>query len=46
MLMTGYREPIDFSVTRLLEAETILTQLYRRFEAVWPVQALFRPEVV
>jgi cysteinyl-tRNA synthetase len=38
MLMTHYREPIDFSVRRLVEAETILTQLYRKFDAVWPVE--------
>ena len=38
MLMTHYREPIDFSVRRLAEAETILNQLYRKFDAVWPVE--------
>jgi cysteinyl-tRNA synthetase len=30
MLMTHYREPIDFSVRRLEEAETVLTRLWRR----------------
>jgi len=38
MLMTHYRDPIDFSIRRLQEAETILTQLYRRFASIWPVQ--------
>jgi cysteinyl-tRNA synthetase len=38
MLMTHYREPIDFSLARLQEAEKILTQLYRCFDQVWPVE--------
>jgi cysteinyl-tRNA synthetase len=37
MLMTHYREPIDFSVRRLEEAENLLTKLYRKFEPLWPV---------
>jgi len=32
MLMTHYREPIDFSVKRLEEAENILKKLHRRIE--------------
>lgn len=32
MLMTHYREPIDFSVRRLEEAETLLNRWYR----IWP----------
>tara|TARA_R110002020_G_scaffold39677_4_gene117638 strand:+ start:740 stop:2185 length:1446 start_codon:yes stop_codon:yes gene_type:complete len=32
MLMTHYREPIDFSVKRLEEAETLLNRWYR----IWP----------
>ncbi|WP_299861468.1 cysteine--tRNA ligase [uncultured Hoeflea sp.] len=32
MLMTHYREPIDFSVKRLDEAETLLNRWYR----IWP----------
>ena len=38
MLMTHYREPIDFSVKRLEEAEKLLNSLYRAFERVWPVE--------
>jgi cysteinyl-tRNA synthetase len=38
MLMTHYREPIDFSVRKLEEAESILTKLYRKFDTVWPVE--------
>ncbi len=38
MLMTHYREPIDFSLARLQEAETILSQIYRRFDSVWPIE--------
>jgi cysteinyl-tRNA synthetase len=30
MLMTHYREPIDFSVRRLEEAENVLARLWRR----------------
>ncbi|MER8391365.1 cysteine--tRNA ligase [Mesorhizobium sp. M0045] len=37
MLMTHYREPIDFSVRKLEEAERLLTKLYRRFDEIWPV---------
>lgn len=32
MLMTHYREPIDFSVKRLEEAENVLTKLERRLD--------------
>lgn len=32
MLMTHYREPIDFSVKRLEEAENIITKLMRRID--------------
>ena len=37
MLMTHYREPIDFSVKRLEEAEALLDRWYRKLENVWPV---------
>jgi cysteinyl-tRNA synthetase len=37
MLMTHYREPIDFSLRKLEEAERLLTKLYRRFDEIWPV---------
>ncbi|WP_319519983.1 cysteine--tRNA ligase [uncultured Martelella sp.] len=34
MLMTHYREPIDFSVKRLEEAERLLTKWYRQLDEV------------
>ncbi len=34
MLMTHYREPIDFSVKRLEEAENIIAKLHRRVDEV------------
>jgi len=39
MLKTHYREPIDFSVKRLEEAERNLNKLYRELEYNWPVEA-------
>lgn len=38
MLKTHYREPIDFSVKRLEEAEANLNSLYRALERHWPLQ--------
>lgn len=38
MLKTHYREPIDFSVKRLEEAEANLNKLYRELEHNWPVE--------
>ncbi|MBL4727709.1 MAG: cysteine--tRNA ligase, partial [Rhizobiaceae bacterium] len=38
MLKTHYREPIDFSVKRLEEAEANLNKLYRELEHSWPVE--------
>ncbi len=38
MLMTHYREPIDFSVKRLEEAEKLLTRWYRMLFEVGPVE--------
>ena len=40
MLMTHYREPIDFSVRKLEEAERLLTKLYRRFDEIWPIDPI------
>ena len=37
MLMTHYREPIDFSMKRLENAENLLNRWYRMLEVVWPV---------
>ena len=39
MLKTHYREPIDFSVKRLEEAEANLNSLYRALKTKWPVEA-------
>ncbi|MFK5979777.1 MAG: cysteine--tRNA ligase [Rhizobiaceae bacterium] len=39
MLKTHYREPIDFSVKRLEEAEANLNSMYRALEPHWPVAA-------
>jgi cysteinyl-tRNA synthetase len=38
MLMTHYREPIDFSVRKLENAENILTGWYRMLAEVWPLE--------
>lgn len=38
MLMTHYREPIDFSVRKLENAEKLLTRWYRMLSEAWPVE--------
>lgn len=38
MLMTHYREPIDFSINKLENAQNLLTRWYRLLAEIWPVQ--------
>jgi cysteinyl-tRNA synthetase len=38
MLMTHYREPIDFSVRKLENAERLVTRWYRMLSEIWPVE--------
>jgi cysteinyl-tRNA synthetase len=38
MLMTHYRQPIDFSVKRLEEAEKLLTRWYRMLDEASPIE--------
>ncbi len=38
MLMTHYREPIDFSLRKLEDAERILQRWYRMLADVWPIK--------